>query len=289
MRLKKYLAIQYRDKYFQLGKIEWHEDGSIYLFLPSDRQIGAFNKISIHTSGRINYGIEMESHFIDPLTNIQEPTIICSFYIPSLSKLKELDHINRINTGLIPLHSNSYFCISIVLSNNLEIYKQNPNHVLALDFGGYVVLNFIIANLKIDAQNQNYIMLYTPHTRKYTSQVIDRYEAELAYNKQLYQAEGFTILGPDENGELLVLFEVVMRRTPFFKIEFKNPDLWVDRLRGNKYKLKFIVKSKKYGNKIVKDAKRIIITDAALDARRYGDDEAFIPEVFLKPQSSGSE
>ncbi|SCJ11891.1 Uncharacterised protein [uncultured Clostridium sp.] len=188
------------------------------------------------------------------------------------------------------MHSNSYFSISIVLSNNLEIYKQNPNHVLALDFGGYVVLNFIIANLKIDAQNQNYIMLYTPHTRKYTSQVIDRYEAELAYNKKLYQAEGFTVLGPDENGELLVLFEVVMRCTPFFKIEFKNhPDLWVDRLRGNKYKLKFIVKSKKYGNKIVKDAKRIIITDAALDARRYGDDEAFIPEVFLKPQSSGSE
>lgn len=225
MRLKKYLAIQYRDKYFQLGKIEWHEDGSIYLFLPSDRQIGAFNKISIHTSGRINYGIEMESHFIDPLTNIQEPTIICSLYIPSLSKLKELDHIDRNNTGLIPLHSNSYFSISIVLSNNLEIYKQNPNHVLALDFEGYVVLNYVIANIKIDARSQNHIMLYTPHTRKYTSQVIDRYEAELAYSKQLYKAEDFTVLGPDENGELLVLFDVVMRRTPFFKIEFENPDL----------------------------------------------------------------
>ena len=288
MRLKKYLAIQYRDKYFQLGKIEWHEDGSIYLFLPSDRQIGAFNKISIHTSGRINYGIEMESHFIDPLINIQEPTIICSLYIPSLSKLKELDHIDRNNTGLIPLHSNSYFSISIVLSNNLEIYKQNPNHVLALDFEGYVVLNYVIANIKIDARSQNHIMLYTPHTRKYTSQVIDRYEAELAYSKQLYKAEDFTVLGPDENGALLVLFDVVMRRTPFFKIEFENPDLWVDRLRGNKCKLKFVVKNKKCGNKIVKDAKRIIITDAALDKEIYGDDEAFIPEGFLKPQSLGS-
>ena len=101
----------------------------------------------------------------------------------------------------------------------------------------------------------------------------------------LFRNEYGIVFSPDEQGNILLHFGNVMRVTPFLKVEFENPDLWVDKLEGNCTKLRFVVKNRKYGNQVVKDATRIKIINLVLDAEIYPEDD-FIPDGFLKAKNT---
>ena len=109
------LYIQSNNKYYMLDKIEQKEDGSLYVFLPTNKKVGYLKKTSIHTSGRINFDLGFKKvQFIEPLIKITNINYICSIYIPSLGVLKEID-----DQGIINDHKKN---IVINFINNLNNY-----------------------------------------------------------------------------------------------------------------------------------------------------------------------
>lgn len=280
------LYIQSNNKYYMLGKIEQNEDGSLYVFLPTNKKVGYLKKTSIHTSGRINFDLGFKKvQFIEPLIKITNINYICSIYIPSLGVLKEIDDQGIINNHKKNIvinfinNLNNYFTIDFFITPK-EI--TNINDIISIKFLDTFYLNTQLHFSKIDERSKDRIILYTAHDSMYEKQLVDRFEAEKEYRNILYKTENAILVGPNQKGEILLHFSNVMHHTPLLLIEFDDENLYIDRLMGNKTKLKFVIKDKKHGNQIVMNNEKIRIKKLILDAYFYEND--YIPEGYLKPK-----
>ena len=153
MSFKKVFFLKYLNKFYKAFELELKNDGSIYVFLPgntiSEYGKNKMRKISIHSSGRINF----ESNpphiiFIDPITRIKEPQFIVSAYIPKLTAL-----------GSEVLQPNDGYVIEIPFFNNLSLtvflselhdQKERLDNVISLNLSEiiYVFLTIFLYLLK---------------------------------------------------------------------------------------------------------------------------------------------
>ena len=77
------LIIKYKEEHYWFGNIELHFDGSMYFILPKFNQ--KKRKISVHTSGRINYDLSVKKTiYIEPLYALTQNTMIGGLYLPSI-------------------------------------------------------------------------------------------------------------------------------------------------------------------------------------------------------------
>ena len=281
-----HLYIKRNHEIYDLGEIKQNDDGSLYIFLPTNESKNKFKKTSIHTSGRINFDLKQTKvQYIEPLAKITKINFICSVYIPSFASLKQVPNNyfeNNINNpqSIIFLELESifkHFTISFFLSPN-EVSNVENNIVINLH--DMCFFNISISGNVLDDRSKDLIMLYTAHNSAYTNQLIDRFEAEKDYRNILYKTNQATLVVPDHNGTILLHFSNVMHHTPYLFIEFEDSNLYVNNLEGNKTKLRFKIKNAKRGNQIVFDPNRIKIKELILDAEIY--DDGYIPDGYLK-------
>lgn len=104
-------------------------------------------------------------------------------------------------------------------------------------------------------------------------------QAQLKYLQKICNTNDIIITAPNSEGIIKLFFSVEMRRRPFVKIEFINPNQRIDRISKETYCLQFkVFDERKHCH--VKNAEEIQIKSVILDAEIY-DNEKTPPEGWL--------
>lgn len=262
---KKYtIFLQYNSKLYKGGEIEIKNDGSLYLLLPgnSKARTGHNNlrKISIHSSGQINYETpDCHKVYISPLYNGIETTPIVGVYIPNLEFLDSISKINTTSECIpININVNENICISFILSST-NILKENA---IAINITSNLFMNIFFEQGKFNNQCKDKVRWVYLKNGDYDGPSIDKFEAKRRYYNVLYGNSHFKIIGPDEDGRIELCFEVVMHNAPLLYLELDNPDQYIVPIEGSCIHLVFVIKNRKRGNNIVKNPQYIKIRKA---------------------------
>lgn len=279
--MRKLIILKYKSKYFKIGTIQIAKDGTFYLFLQGCKKDDKYmqHKISYHTSGQVNYymGSGKKILYFEPVTRITKPTFINALVISTIFMLEELIKCDESEDIIIELIQPNDIMITFYFSNN----SNNEVNGVLIKLGE---INFIINvqfNIKHQLSNGDAIILTPNESSGFEKTKINRDQAYIEFNNIIYNNNKFKILGPNKDGVVELITEVVMRREPLLKIEFANKNYYIKNTPiATPCNVKFKIYNKR-NNQIVKELKEGDIISAFLDAEIY-DTEDFIPEGFIK-------
>ncbi len=254
----------FNNKYYKYGEIQikYKADGSIYLLLPGNtkNEKGKLikRKVSIHSSGRVNYDTP-DSHkiFLNPLYLYKNDIPIIGVYVPNLEALEPVNGIcNASNNIVFKIDFSENILTNFFLSSNKINAESNLLYICVTD-----KLSIIISTLngKYDERCKEKVRWYYPGVGNQNHQLMNKYEALQLFYATIYEKNGLKVIGPDNKGEIKIIFEQVMHRIPLLKIEFLNPNYYAVPLKGSCVYLTFMVKNRKKNDAIVMDPNKIKI------------------------------
>lgn len=268
MNFKNDIYLCYDNILYKYGEIQIKHDGSIYLLIPgnSKAKIGHNNlrKISIHSSGQINYDTpEKHTVFISPLYSNIDFTPIIGIYLPNLECLDIFEKNTVIqNSIILNIDFSENILVNFMISSK-EVGSKEKN-IFFINVTSNLRLYVALNHGKYDERCLDKVRWYYLGKGNHKKLVINQFQAKQMFYSVLYENSDFKIIGPDENGKIEICFDTIMDDIPLLKLELGDPNQYVVPIRGSRVHLEFLIKNKKRGNNIVKQSKYIKIKSVML-------------------------
>lgn len=247
--------------------------------------------ISYHTSGRVNYHrMSFSPIYREPLFSITQvnPFFILSFQDMGCFQTATNEEIERVKGFVIDLSSLSDERIDIIFSIAPcePQFDESNSRIVSVNYGKLVRLMLeFIKDKDIFCFSDHYepcdCVKLQIHNSLFSEPMYTKGQAILKYVQKIYNTNDVVITAPNSDGIIKLFFSVEMRRRPFVKIEFVNPNQSIDLLSLSKetYCLQFKVFDERK-HCYVKNAEEIQIKSVILDAEIY-DNEELPPEGWL--------
>lgn len=244
--------------------------------------------ISYHTSGYVNYHrLTFDPMYMEPLSEV---TKLNPFFILSF---QELSAFSPFADGIEPAMNEPYIDIRELLGHRIDIvFSIGPGDFLPNSSSLQLVLNYnslfcLIVEVLNDENTFQFSKIYEPqdcvkfrpHLDMFTKLPYTKNEAILKYVHKLFCNENVVILPPSKEGFFKMYFTVEMRRPPWIKIEFSNPNLEINIRKRTTIELQFEIYDRAK-NQWLKSAKDVQITNLLLDANIY-EDESIPPDGLI--------
>lgn len=245
--------------------------------------------ISYHTSGQVNYHrMSFSSIYCEPLFSITHvnPFFILSFQNMDCFRMLTNEEIEKAKGVVVDISSLSDERIDIVFSIAPceSQFDESNSRIVSVSYGKLLRLMLeFIRDKDIFCFSDHYepcdCVKLQIHNSLFSEPTYTKGQALIKYVQKIYNTNDVVITAPNSEGIIKLFFSVEMRRRPFVKIEFVNPNQRIDRISKETYWLQFkVFDERKHCH--VKNAEEIQIKSVILDAEIY-DNEKTPPEGWL--------
>ena len=256
--MKHKIIVKQDNNYFQLGEYDFKEklDGSFYLFLTRkgrlrkswtysldkhDSEIKGVqeqtnpgsksNKISYHSSGRINYqkdGKNILTTYADPIANIKTPFPICLYSVPSVTKLDKMQTDPKFDELIIELPTNirGRINFSFTIAPWNTVAKEG---VVTFSIKFIGLFSFYITvdqtTLPIPPKLKKTFVTAKLNKGLYEKQLISEHRATIDFQQRINKTKGPIMYSPNKEGVYKMFYAVPMRIPPRPSIQFIDSEL----------------------------------------------------------------
>lgn len=257
-----YVYFRFNGKYYKYMKLVFHShiDGSLYLafYIQSKKNTNCEAlKVSIHTTGRINYQMTglNETIFIEPIYEITRKHDLFMNCLNNFDKLFENLDCIKDNDLLIDLPDSLISTLNLrilITPLNFFEFESNEIEISRIKFNTFfdlIICSVLDVNEFQDKLNE--LGFAINKYGLYKSQIIDKDCALINFHQKATKNNDIIIYSPNNEGVWKIIHTVPMRISPRLNIQFDNPTYKAIKIETQSTVAisKFIVKDK-HNNKI---------------------------------------